>query len=357
MTGIGVLGLGTYLPSIVRHNDWWPEDIVAGWREQRAAARAGFAALQPTSEGMARVVAAMREVNDDPFRGTVARHVMPDDMSSHDMEEQAARTAIARAGVAVDAIDAVLVHATVPDFLATNAACVLHRRLGLPRACLAMQVDAAAYSFMHQLTLAEALVAGGRARQVLLVQSSACSRLIDRASPISPTFGDGATAVVVGPVSAGRGVIAHAHFADGNYARALAAGVPGGHWYDAGRIVLHVVDPIVERQVFLQTLDCAREAVTAVLERSQLAASEVDFFGVHQGTPWLRKLAQDHVGLGHARSVDTYARTAYLFAASIPLGLDVAEREGLLGPDQRVVLFGGGSGMTFGAITLRWGAR
>jgi len=355
MTGIGILGLGTFLPPIVRHNDWWPEDHVAVWREQRTAARAGFAALEPTSDGMARVIAAMREVSDDPFRGTVARHVMPDDMSSHDMEEQAARTAIERAGIAPGAIDVVLVHSTVPDHLMTNAACVVHRRLGLPRACLALQTEASAYSFMHQLTLAEALIASGRARHALLVQSSATSRLIDPASPISPTFGDGATAAVVGPVSAGRGIIAHAHFADGDYARALAAGVPGAHWYDPGRVVLHVVDPIVERGVFLRTLDCAREAVSAVLERSRLTGREVDFFGVHQGTPWLRRLAQDHVGLGHARSVDTYARTAYLFAASIPLGLDLAQREGTLAPDNLVVLFGGGSGMTFGATTLRWG--
>ena len=355
MHRVGILGLGTFLPPTIRHNDWWSVAQVTAWQAQRAAARSGLAAVEPATEGVARVIAAMREVADDPFRGTVARHVMPDEMSSHDMEELAARAALERAGVAAAEIGAVLVHSTVPDHLATNAACVVHRRLGLPRACLVLQTEAAAYSFMHQLALADALIGGGRARCALLVQSSATSRLIDPRDPISPTFGDGATAAVVGRVSGDRGVIAHAHFADGNYASTLVAGVPGAHWYDPGRIVLHIADPVSERQVFLQTLDRAREAVTAVLERSQLAAGDIDFFGVHQGTPWLRRLAQDHAGLGHARSVDTYARTAYMFAASIPLGLDLAERDGLLADDDRVVLFGGGTGMTFGAITLRWG--
>jgi 3-oxoacyl-[acyl-carrier-protein] synthase-3 len=209
---------------------------------------------------------------------------------------------------------------------------------------------------MHQLALADGLIASGRARRALLVQSSATSRLLDPADPISPTFGDAATAAVVGAVPAGRGILAHAHFADGEYANTLVAGVPGARWYDAGRPVLYIEDPAAERRVFLQTLDRAREAVDAVLARAGLAAADIDFFGVHQGTPWLRRLAQDHAGLAHARSVDTYARTAYVFAASIPLGLALAEREGRLSPGDRVLLFGGGTGMTFGAIALVWGA-
>src|SRR5262245_13575542 len=110
MHRVGILGLGTFLPPTIRHNDWWSVDQVTAWQAQRAAARTGGAAVEPATEGVARVIAALREVADDPFRGTVARHVMPDDMSSHDMEELAARAALDRAGVAAAEIDAVLVH-------------------------------------------------------------------------------------------------------------------------------------------------------------------------------------------------------------------------------------------------------
>lgn len=352
MPGVGILGIGTHLPPDVRGNDYWPAEVVARWMAQRAAAPPPPAA---TSAAMARVVAALRDQAADPFRGVIERRVLAAGLGATDMEVAAARDAIAAAGIEPAAIDLLLVHTAVPDELLANTACPLHHRLGLAPACLSIEAQAAAYSFVAQLAIAEAMIAAGRARVALLVQSAAASRLIDRDSPISPLFGDGATAVVVGPVGAGRGVITAVHRTDGAYARALVAAVPGGSWYDAGRPVLYNADPAADRRVFLETLDRIEDAVTAVLGAAGMAVGDVDFFAPHQGTPWLRRLAQDHVGLGAARSIDTFAHTAYLFAASIPLSLARAEAAGTLRPDDIVLLFGGGTGMTYGATLLRWG--
>jgi 3-oxoacyl-[acyl-carrier-protein] synthase III len=353
--GVGILGVGSFLPPLVRGNDWWPAPVVEGWMAQRAAGRTAPPPSNLT-EGMTKVLRAMREQAEDPFQGAVERHVLPDDMTATDMEAAAADAAIARARVDRGEVDLLLVHTPVPEYWLSNTAAVLHARLGLPHRCLSLQTEASAYTFLAQLTLAETMIAAGRARTALLVQSCAMSRLIDPRDPVSPLFGDGATAVLVGSVGESRGIIHSIHLTDGTHPRTLIASVRGGRWFDEGRAVAHSADPASARQVFLETIDRAKEAIDAALDGAGLAATDIDFFGVHQGTPWLRRLSQDHAGLGAARSIDTFAATGYLFAASIPLGLQMAAERGLLKSDDRVVLFGGGTGMTYGATVLRWGA-
>jgi 3-oxoacyl-[acyl-carrier-protein] synthase-3 len=301
-------------------------------------------------------MAALVEQAADPFQGAVARHVMSDDMTVFDMAERAAQAAVARAGVALGDIDLLLTHTVMPDVLLGNVACQLHHRLGLPRRCFAMETDAAAYSFMMQLALAEAMIRSGRATRALLVQSCGASRSIDMSDPISPLFGDGATAVVVGRVSAGRGILAAAHHVDGRYPSTLVASVRGGTWADRGRGVIHVADSGQMRDVFLHTADVCKESVDAALADAGLAASDIDFFAMYQGTPWLRSVVQDHAGLGRARWIDTFAQTGYLFAAVLPAGLVLAEQAGLLADGDLVIATGGGTGMTFGSIVMRWGS-
>ncbi|HEX7836917.1 MAG TPA: 3-oxoacyl-[acyl-carrier-protein] synthase III C-terminal domain-containing protein [Kofleriaceae bacterium] len=352
-TCVGIHAVALYLPPVVRHNDWWPGHIVASWRNQRRPPPPA----RPLSPGELRVAAAMCEQAADPFQSAVARHVMPPDMTVLDMAEQAGRAAIARAGVAGSDIDLLLTSIALPDVLLGNPACELHHRLGLPRRCFALETSAATYSFLMQLTLAQAMIATGSARLALLVQACGVTHLVDREDPISPLFGDGATAVVVGPVSDGRGIRAAAHHADGRFPNTLVASVRGGRWYDAGRGEIHVADPVQMRDVFLATADICKESIDAVLAKSGLTTRDVGFFAMHQGTPWIHRVIQDHAGLGHARSIESFSRTGYLFASTIPAGLALADGAGLLADDDLVLATAGGPGVTFGSIAMRWGSR
>jgi 3-oxoacyl-[acyl-carrier-protein] synthase-3 len=355
-SNIGILGIGTYLPPEVRKNDWWPESTVAQWMEKRIAGRAKHVGDAPmNAPGAARVLAAVAKTENDPFQGAVERRVMPDDMLASDMELRAANEAIARAGVALDEIDVLLCYSSVPDFLVTNNACILHKKLGLPQRCFTMAMDAACNSFMMQLSLAEQLLAGGKGRKALLVQSSSISRFLDPKEPGSPWFGDGATAVVVGPVSEGRGVLSSVHVTDGTFSHQLVAGIRDRHWYDDGRVVLYSADPRRARQMFLEVADRGREVVNSALDEAGCRADEVDFFGVHQGTPWLREVTREHFGLVKARSVETFKWAASLFASNIPLGLAIGQREGLLKSDDLVLMFAGGAGITYSSVLMRWG--
>jgi 3-oxoacyl-[acyl-carrier-protein] synthase-3 len=349
---IGILDIGIYLPPEVRRNDWWPADTVARWTERARSAQP--ATPGPLSASGARIMSAVAALADDPFQGAVERRVMAADMSSSDMEASAARDALERAGIDPGEIDLLLVHSVAPDHQLGNVAAALHHRLGLPRRCLAMQADASSYAFLGQLALAEAMIAAGRAGHALLVQSCAASRLLEADDAIAPYFGDGASAVVVGPVAT-RGLRGSVHFADGRYPSTVIASVPGGTWFDEGRAVIHVADPAGLRAVFVQTADLCKESVEAALASSRISPSDVRFFCAHQGTKWLSGIAQEHAGLRDAASIDTFARTGYVFSASIPLSLRMAVDEGRLAPTDVVVLFAGGTGMTYGATVLEWG--
>lgn len=351
---VGILGLGIYLPPEVRTNDWWDPEVVARW----TAARAGRPAPPPpadATEGVRRVAQATAALADDPFQGTVARHIAPADMSVFEMEERAAREAIARAGIREREIDLLLTNTISPDYLLGNPACILHQRLGLATTCFTMHTDVASHAFTMQLALAEAMIAAGSARCALIVQSCIPSRLIDAADPMAPYFGDAAAAAVIGRVGEQRGIEASIHLTDSRHPRTLVAAVPGGHWYDDGRPVLHVPDPQQTTEMFLGTADRFKASVDAVLDKARCRASDVDFLCIHQGAAWIRTVAQDYTGLAAARSIEVFARTAYVFALSQPITLALAERDGQLGDGDLVVVTGGGPGSTYGATLVRWG--
>src|SRR5262249_19616924 len=109
------------------------------------------------------------------------------------------------------------------------------------------------------------------------------------------------------------------------------------------------------RKVFLAIADQAKEVVDAVLDGAGARHDDVAFFASHQGTPWVRRVSQDYAGLAHARSLDAFPDTGTLFAANIPLVLRRAEDQGRLAPGDLTLLFGGGTGVVYGAMLMRWG--
>lgn len=351
MVAIGILGLGMCLPRTVRTNDWWPDDVVASWKRPIDPPTPNDGASRAQMD----VCEALRLQEDDPFGGTVKRHVLADQDSIIDLQAEAAKDALSRSGSSASEIDLILSSVLPTDFQGTNSACELHERLGLPRECLSLHVDGAQHAFLLQLSLAESMIAAGRARRALLVQASAISRLVDANSPMSPRFGDGATAAVVGPVAANRGILSSVHRTDGRLPNTLVASVPGKRWYDDGRVQLHLRDPVGMRDILLRTLDVSKEGIEAALVRAGLDPRDVDLFVLHQGTPWLTGLVQRHAGLTRARTIATVQDTAHLFAAFVPATLVAARDSGLLVEDDVLVVAGGGNGMTYGATVLRWG--
>lgn len=352
-TSVGILGLGSCLPEAVRTNDWWPRSVVERWEKKALGRSPEDPSGLPAGARLA--VAANASLAKDPFKGAIERRVMAEGERASDLETKAASQAIERSGVDPNEIDLLVGFSYCPDALLMPNASIVHKNLGLPRTCLTIPIDAACNAFMVQLSVAEQMIAGGQARYALLVQSSTPSRLLPMEEPHSTMFGDGATAVVLGRVGAGRGILSRSHRTDGSYGKTLVCTVPTRNWFDEGRAVLHVEDRGAAHRMFLAAADLGKEVLDDCLSQIGAGPQDVDFFASHQGTSWFRRVVQEHVEFTNARTVDTYAWAGSLTGCNIPLVLGVAEREGLLKDDDLVAMYSGGTGIIYSGIALRWG--
>jgi 3-oxoacyl-[acyl-carrier-protein] synthase III len=351
---VGVWGLGVHLPSQVRGNDWWPPAVVAGWkaRHQARITQGEPTALPP---GARRALDAAAELAGDVFEGARERRVMPPGTLPTDMQIDAGREAIAAAGVDPRDVDLLLIQSTTSDYLHVPDGCRVHAALGLSPRCFTAQVDMMCSGFLQQLVLAEAMIRAGTGRLALLVQCSAMSRHLRPEDPWSAWFGDAATAAVVGPVSAGHGVLTHAHVTDGRFHGGLVSGVPGGRWWDGGKPVAYVADHDKARGMMMAIPDTVTRLIEDTLDRAGVAKREVRFVATHQATSWLGRVIQEHAGLDLAGRVDAFPWTASVVGCNLPITLSVAERDRMIGDGDVVVMFAGAAGMTAGALVCRWG--
>lgn len=360
VSNVGVHGIGVYLPPVIRANDWWSPAVVDEWRARMGKTRAvlrgsGGAESAALSPGARKVLAAIESLGEDIYQGSQERRIMPDEMRTSEMEIAAAKDALAKSAADPSDIGLVLGHSHVPDFIGTPDACTVHRALGLPAQCITLSADGSFNSFLLQLSLARAMISSGAVKLALLLQSSTSSRLVQPDDPSSLVFGDAATAVIVGPVRSGRGILAASHWTDGSLDRTVVCGVPGRRWYEEGRNHLYIEDVGQSRRMILTLADCAEQAVGAALTEAKLTPEDIAYFASHQGTSWLHQVAKEHVGLGHARSVDTFRRTASVGSCNVPLTLREGMEKGLLADGDAAVLFSGGSGITWSSVVLRWG--
>lgn len=352
-----IYAIGTYLPAEVRTNDWWPPHIVERWvskRNGRSTNGLQFKGADKVPPGGALVLRELEELSGDPFNGVRERRVMPPGMVASDMEFEAAEQAIAKANLNKSDIDIVIGSTQLPDYLNVATAAEVHRRLGLSRNCLAFSVEAACNGFLVQLRVAEAMIATGRARHVLLYQSSGCQHVQRMEDPQSTQFGDAASAVVVGPARQG-GIVGHADYCDGSYYRALVTGVPEKRWYSGEAPYVYSADHDSAKRMLLSLPEFGKQAIHAALNDAQCGQREISYVASHQGTGWLRRVTQEHAGLQHALGTDSFAYTASIAAANVPFTLALGEKEGLLRPGALVALFAGGSGVTYSAAIVRWG--
>lgn len=351
-TNVGILGTGAFLPDAIRTNDWWPETTVQRWVKD--GKRPHALDVSTLTAGSRLVLAEFENAKNDPFRGALQRRVLPSDMLPSDAEYEAASRALADANVRPSEIDLILTSSFVPDALNVPNAFTLQRRLGVSRRCFATGIDAACNAFPVQLAIAQNMISGGAARKALIVQSSVLSRLLPFDEPFSTYFGDGAAAAVVGTVPNGEGVLAMSHFANGADCGALVTGVPGKAWYDEGRSYWYHGDKQTTFNMLLAVPDIGREALDSALGAASVSRANVDFLACHQGTPWFRRVVQEHAGLQHARTLDTFAIAGSLIGANVGLIIDMASKEGLLRRGDLAAIFASGVGSSWSSVILRW---
>ena len=356
---VGIYGIGVYLPPTIRTNDFWPESTSSKWWNTSGGKLDRPDRNSIDDPAQAIVQEMMLKYRDDPFKGSRQRHIMGENQKTTDMEVAAATDALDAAGLQPGDIDLLLGQTTFADELLAPNVCRLHHALDLPRTCFTMQTEGICAAFVLQLELAFAMIAAGRARRALLIQSSATSRYHqDPNDPMAPWIGDAATAVIVGPVAEGYGIMGNACRTDGSYYGASPTpGDPGIHWSQSKKLQSRIRDSARARTLLLDTVKMSHEVLVEALNNAGLTASDVDFFACHQGFAWLREAVQRFTGMDQARTVDTFQWAGSTLGCNIPLVLHTALKDGFLRDGDHTALFAGASGVIFKGTILRYGGR
>jgi len=281
--------------------------------------------------------------------GIRQRHIAAPHEATSDLALHASRAALAAAGIAPADVDVIIVATTTPDMVFPSTACILQAKLGA-RGGAAFDVQAVCSGFVYGLGLADLLVGSGKARNALVVGAEIYSRILDWSDRgTCVLFGDGAGAVVVVP-SATPGILTSHLHADGHYAEILC--VPGSVRDGAA-----YGNPFVQMDggaVFKFAVKVLAESADEALRATGKVATDIDWVIPHQANIRIMDATMKKLHLPHERLIVTVDLHGNTSAASIPLALDIAVRDGRIRSGQHVMLLGVGGGFTWGSVFLKW---
>ena len=300
-------------------------------------------------------LAARVDTNDEWIRertGISQRHIAAADEFTLDLACAAAGRALEAADVKASALDLIIVATTTPDRVFPSTACLLQSRLGA-QGCAAFDVQAVCTGFVYALSIADQFVRTGMARTALVLGAETFSRIIDWDDRNTCVlFGDGAGAVVLQADDAPGILSTHLH-ADGDHAELLhvPSGVSNHHAAVVeGRTFVEMAGP----EVFRMAVKTLGDIVDETLGANGLERSAVDWLVPHQANIRIIRATARKLGLSMDKVVQTVAEHGNTSAASIPLALDVAVRDGRIKRGDTVLLEGFGGGFTWGSALITW---
>jgi 3-oxoacyl-[acyl-carrier-protein] synthase-3 len=279
--------------------------------------------------------------------GIRARHFVDDGVFSSDLALEACKSALQAAKLTPQDIDLIIVATSTPDMVFPSTACILQNKLGANGGA-AFDVQAVCSGFVYALTVADAMIRTGLSKRALVVGAEVFSRILDfKDRTTCVLFGDGAGAVVL-EASDTPGILASDLHADGKHVGILC--VPG-HVSNG-----HILgDPLLKmdgQAVFKLAVGVLEEAARATLAKANLTEADIDWLIPHQANIRIMQSTARKLKLGMDKVVVTVDQHGNTSAASIPLALDSAVRQGKVKPGDTLMLEGVGGGFTWGAVLL-----
>ncbi|MCB5362442.1 ketoacyl-ACP synthase III [Pusillimonas sp. CC-YST705] len=280
--------------------------------------------------------------------GIRQRYMVEPGTTATDLAAIAARAALEDAGIEPQAIDLIIVATSTAEYLFPSTACLVQARLGCHGAA-AFDVQAACTGFAYAMATADSYVRAGRARNVLVIGSETFSNILDwddRRTCV--LFGDGAGAVVLS-ASDEPGVLGVHLGADGSQEKIL---------YAAGHVANGQVtgDPFLRmdgQAVFKQAVNALANSAQEVCRQAGVQLEEIDWMVPHQANVRILNFLSRKLGIAPEKVVITLDKHANTSAASVPLALDAARRDGRIKPGQLVLMQGVGGGFTWGSVLIR----
>jgi len=280
--------------------------------------------------------------------GIKKRHVAAEGETTCDLAEKAARAALDAAAIAVGEIDLIIVATTTPDRVFPSTACLLQERLDI-HGCTAFDIQAVCTGFVYALSVADKFIRSGTHKHALVIGAETLSRIVDwtdRGTCV--LFGDGAGAVVLSASDEPGILSTHLH-ADGQYKELLST---SGGVSEGLNGEVHIT--MQGNEVFKVAVNTLGRIVDETLAANNLQKSDIDWLVPHQAniriikaTARKLKMSMDHV----VTTVQEHGNTS---AASVPLALDVAVRDGRIQRGDTLLLEAFGGGFTWGSALLRY---
>ncbi|WP_427792333.1 beta-ketoacyl-ACP synthase III [Brevundimonas diminuta] len=285
--------------------------------------------------------------------GIRQRHKARDDEPTSDLAVKAAERALADAGKTAADVDLIIVATTTPDQTFPATAAIVQRKLGAPVG-IAFDVQAVCSGFVYAMSVADGFVARGQAKCALVIGAEEMTRLMDWTDRTTCVlFGDGAGAFVLEPgegqgTKEDRGVLGFALRCEGAKADML--------YVDGGPSTTGTVGHLrmLGNQVFRHAVVNISEAITAAAEVAGVDIPEIDWFVPHQANQRIIRGVGDRLGLDEDKVISTVAMHANTSAASIPLAMDVAIKDGRIKKGDLVLVEAMGGGLTWGACAFRF---
>jgi 3-oxoacyl-[acyl-carrier-protein] synthase-3 len=281
--------------------------------------------------------------------GIRERHIAADGQSTSDLALEAARRALAAAGRTAADVDLIVLGTSTPDMVFPSSACLLQAKLGVTKGA-AFDVQAVCTGFAYALGTADLFIRSGQFRCAVVVGAEVFSRILDwKDRGTCVLFGDGAGAVVL-EASDKPGILSSELHADGRHANILST--PGT--VNRGAVL---GDPTLKMDggaVFKLAVRVLEESARSILAANGMGVQDIDAYIPHQANVRIISHVAKKLGLPESKCIVTVDRHANTSAASIPLALDVAVRDGRIKPGATVLLQGVGGGFTWGSVLLKY---
>lgn len=282
--------------------------------------------------------------------GIRERHIVAENQTTSDMAFEAAQQAIEMAGIDPQNIDLIIVATTTPDCVFPSTACILQSKLGIKSGGPAFDIQAVCSGFVYALATADQFIRGGQSKCALVVGAETFSRIMDWTDRNTCVlFGDGAGAVIL-KASEEPGIISTHLHADGSYGHLLEvpACLSGGKAKG---------NPFVEMDgtgVFKFAVGVLDSIVEETLAANGMQKSDITWLVPHQANIRIIQATAKKLGMSMDNVVVTVDKHGNTSAASIPLALDVAVRDGRIKPGDTLLMEGVGGGFTWGSALVTW---
>ncbi len=280
--------------------------------------------------------------------GIRSRYIAGEGETTASLATEAARQALANAGIPASEVDLIVLATATPDQTFPSSATKVQAALGI-NDCIAFDVHAVCTGFLYAVSVADAMLRAGSGRTALVIGAETFSRILDWEDRTTCVlFGDGAGALVLRAEEGDRGILATKLHADGRHNDLL--------FVDGGPSTTGTVGKLrmKGREVFRHAVVNLAEVMREVLGATDLTADDVDWVVPHQANARILDATAKKLGLPSEKVVVTVDRHANTSAASVPLALDAAVKDGRIKRGDVVVLEAMGGGFTWGAAVLRY---